>query len=568
MRRLLFIALLLATGAAWSDAIMRSQAMFATTIAEIYIEDEFVRLELAIGLENLTAFKNLLPDELYQQMNFGDLPFPDRLQNFLGKEFVVIADGESLAGRLTRIGPSEKVRRDEITGEPLPVSGEPEMVVTAEFVWPLKTRPDNVDLQFRTPGTSVGFVVYHKGVAVNDFRYLSHSQRLNLDWDDPWYSSFSTRSLRRQYYSPMAGFIYVEPYEVRKEIIVRPKDLQRWVDLGLEDLDTIPAAMQADILQKATAFLAEHHPVTIDGESAKPSLMRANFLERTLRTSRVIDPPVDLDINAAIIGVISVYPHKAFADNVTMEWDMFDDRIQIVPVAGVDPTGPLPQLLEPGYSTLEWQNFIRIPVMPELVSISAPPGLISGWMVYLRWLFAGIALMLLARWVRSMARNLENKTSAGLAAALAIIISAGGWWMGEQGRLNTEATETVVTGLLTNVYRSFDFRDENDIYDVLARSVDGDLLRDVYLEMRRGLVLASQGGASAKVKEVELINLVAEPAKNQGVTAEATWQVRASVGHWGHIHERRNEYRATLRLQPLDGAWKLIDVEILDEVRL
>ena len=109
--------------------------------------------------------------------------------------------------------------------------------------------------------------------------------------------------------------------------------------------------------------------------------MRANFLERTLRTSRVIDPPVDLDINGAIMGVIFVYPHEAFADTVTMEWDMFDDRIQMVPVAGVDPTGPLPQLLEPDYHTLAWKNFIRIPVMPELVSISAPPGLVSGWMV-------------------------------------------------------------------------------------------------------------------------------------------------------------------------------------------
>ena len=116
---------------------------------------------------------------------------------------------------------------------------------------------------------------------------------------------------------------------------------------------TIPAEMQADILQKATAFLAGHHPVTIDGESVEPALMRANFLERTLRTSRVIDPPVDLDINSAIMGVIFVYPHEAFADTVTMEWDMFDDRIQIVPVAGVDPTGPLPQFLEPDFSTLE-----------------------------------------------------------------------------------------------------------------------------------------------------------------------------------------------------------------------
>ncbi|MDH4031506.1 MAG: hypothetical protein OEU49_11705, partial [Chromatiales bacterium] len=123
-------------------------------------------------------------------------------------------------------------------------------------------------------------------------------------------------------------------------------------------------------------------------------------------------------------------------------------------------------------------------------------------------------------------------------------------------------------GLLTNVYRAFDFRAESDVYDVLERSVDGDLLRDVYLEMRRGLVLASQGGASARVKDVELVELAAEPGEDQGIRARTTWRVRAAVGHWGHIHERRNEYQAELRLQPIDGVWKLVGVEILDEVRL
>jgi hypothetical protein len=568
MRRLLFVTLILVSGSAWPDAIIRSQAMSASTIAEIYIEEESVRLELAIGLDNLAAFKSLLPDELYQQMGFGDEIFADRLQNFLDKEFVILADGRSIPGTLVRIGPAQRVRRDDITGEPLPATEEPETVVTAEFAWPLVSLPELMDFQLRIPGASVGFVVYHKGVAVNDFRYLSHSQPLNLDWDDPWYSSFASRSLRRQYFAPMAGFIYVEPYEVRKEIIVRPKDLQRWVDLGLEGRDMIPAEMQADILQKVTAFLAEHHPVMIDGESVQPALTRANFLERTLRTSRVIDPPVDLDINSAIMGVIFIYPHAAFADHVTMEWDLFDDRIQIVPVAGVDPTGPFPQFLEPDFSTLEWQNFIRIPVMPELASISAPPGIISGWMVYLRWLFGVMTFMLLIRWMLCIAKNLDNKVTTGVVATLALLISAGSWWLGEQGRLNHAAAENVVTGLLINVYRAFDFRAESDVYDVLARSVEGDLLRDVYLEMRRGLVLASQGGASARVKDVELVNLVVEPAGNQVLNAEATWQVRASVGHWGHIHERRNEYRAKLSLQPLDGAWKLIDVEILDEVRL
>ena len=64
------------------------------------------------------------------------------------------------------------------------------------------------------------------------------------------------------------------------------------------------------------------------------------------------------------------------------------------------------------------------------------------------------------------------------------------------------------------------------------------------------------------------MDLVTEPTDNQGISALVTWRVRASVGHWGHIHERRNEYQARLRLHPMDGAWKLTDVEILDEVRL
>ena len=46
------------------------------------------------------------------------------------------------------------------------------------------------------------------------------------------------------------------------------------------------------------------------------------------------------------------------------------------------------------------------------------------------------------------------------------------------------------------------------------------------------------------------------------------WTATGTVGHWGHIHERRNEYPATLTHEPIDGAWKLVDVEILDEVRL
>src|SRR5210317_1762664 len=76
------------------DAIVRTQAMFATTIAELYVEPDVVRLELEIGLNDLGAFRSLLPDDIHEDMGFGSVPVPQRIQRFMTEEFRVIADGE------------------------------------------------------------------------------------------------------------------------------------------------------------------------------------------------------------------------------------------------------------------------------------------------------------------------------------------------------------------------------------------------------------------------------------------------------------------------------------------
>ncbi|MBW2493453.1 MAG: hypothetical protein JRE43_01780 [Deltaproteobacteria bacterium] len=126
----------------------------------------------------------------------------------------------------------------------------------------------------------------------------------------------------------------------------------------------------------------------------------------------------------------------------------------------------------------------------------------------------------------------------------------------------------VMSGLLHNIYRAFDYREEERIYDTLERSVTGDLLTEIYLEARSGLELANQGGARVKVKEIELVEFEARPARSGGFSALATWNVAGSVGHWGHVHQRRNQYRAELDVAPVDGAWKLVALEILEEERL
>lgn len=559
--------LALAAGRAQADAIIWSRAMFASTIAEFYVDTEGITLELEIGLDDLNGFANLQPDEIYERLGNEPKPWAERLALFFTEDVVVAdAEGEPLPGRIVEMGPEPRVQRDPITGAALPVpeDEEPEYTINARLYYPFRERPDVLTFLLgpRMAGVSVGFVVYHEGVSVNDFRYLSATQTLTLDWEDPWYSVFTARPLRRQYFTAMNGFIYVEPYEVRKEIIVRPKDLEYWIDLGLEGRETISIEMQPELLQKVAEFLAQHHPMTIDGEPVEAELARINFLERSLRTSRVIDPPEELSVNVAMIGAIFVYPTDGIPQKVTMEWDLFNERIQRVAASAVDPLGPLPSYLEPDYNMLEWENFIKINVMPTMATILPPPTALERSLAWLRWLLLAGALFAIWRAVST------RKQSTITLAVLGIVVTAGSFWLARGAGLNNEKANEVVGGLLHNIYRAFDFRDEEQIYDVLDRSVTGDLLTDIYLETRRGLELVSQGGARVKVKDIELLELSAEPADDGGFDATATWNVAGSVGHWGHIHQRINQYQAKLNILPIDGEWKLTGLDILLEERL
>jgi hypothetical protein len=573
IRRLLLVLLIAGCApSAFGDAIVKVQAMTASTIAEYFIEEEGIRVELEIGFVDLPAFSNLMPDPIYERLGHDPKPLTERLPIFFGENFIVIPDGgDPIMGGIVSMEARDRIKRDEITGEPLPVSEEEaEPVVFAELFFPFKSRPSNLAIgqTSRSARAGIGFVVYHQGLPVNDFRYLGDTYVLDLDWDDPWYSSFRSRSLRRNYYAAMNGFIYVEPYEVRKEIIVRPRDLQEWIDLGLEGRSTIPVEIQTDLTLAVAEFLRQHHSVTIDGQEIVPDLARINFLRRTLRNSTVVDPPEELDLNSATLGVIFVYPTEGLPDNVTMNWDTFNDRIQVVPVASVDQAGPLPSIVTPDDPVLVWQNFLKNPILPTLVVTESPPSLFARAALWLRWVLV-LAMVGAGAWVVVGVRNGKTLKASRIVALVAVLfLMAGAFWVGHEAQLTEERAGQLVSGLLHNVYRAFDFRGEEKIYDVLANSVEGDLLTQIYLETRRGLEIQNQGGARAKVKELELIELKTESGRNGGFVASVTWNVAGSVGHWGHVHRRTNQYKARLDIEPVAGVWKLTGLELLEEERL
>ena len=140
---------------------------------------------------------------------------------------------------------------------------------------------------------------------------------------------------------------------------------------------------------------------------------------------------------------------------------------------------------------------------------------------------------------------------------------------GESAPIVTQNVEAqkIVSPLLRNVYRAFDHRIESRVYDVLARSVDGELLRKLYLETITALTLDGREGTRVLITDFEAtVDKVSPHPESGGFIAECTWSVLGNVGHWGHAHPRYNGYKAKLTVQPMKGEWKLTALDV-QEVR-
>jgi hypothetical protein len=579
---------LLLTGGAVADDPIVTRAMTASTIVEMFLEEGELRVELEIGLRDLQAFGNLLPDELHQRLGNEPEPLAERLLRFFREDWVLrVEGGAPVPGRVAEILGRRRLLRDLITGETLPNQAEEgETVLFAVLHYPLPGQPKFLSIeppmleQGEGAAANVGFVVYHRGLPVNDFRYLAGEEILDLDWEDPWFSSFRTRALKRQFAAPIMAFLYVEFFEVRKEIVMRPKDLQDWVDLGLEGKEIIRAEDWEVIKQKVVEFLMERNPVLIDGERIEPELDRIHFLRRSLRQTGVIDPPEDLPIHAATLGVIFRYPTGGLPERVTMDWELFSPRFPKVPSAASDEAGGLPMELTAEEPVLVWENFLTNPKVPGMIRVLAPPERPKIALPLGSAIFGALFLLLgfrLRRQLRAGQPLPRGLAAAGAAALLAGILCipyarvdlpspiASKLAMGE--------ARVVLGSLLHNIYRAFDLRDEGRIYDTLTRSVSGDLLADVYLETQRSLELENQGGARAKLTDVEMLqvqpnDLRWEEGGALAFDVRSTWIVTGSVGHWGHIHQRRNQYDARLTIRSVDGTWKITALELLDELRI
>ena len=130
---------------ALGDAMMVSKAMTASTIAEFYVDRQGIRVEIEVGARDLVAFRNVLPDGVYEKLGHEPCPAAERIRRFFEQDWVIRCDDSApLVGRIVRLVPKKRIRRDEITGEPLPVQPEDAEDVLLVEIGLLLERPSQV----------------------------------------------------------------------------------------------------------------------------------------------------------------------------------------------------------------------------------------------------------------------------------------------------------------------------------------------------------------------------------------------------------------------------------------
>jgi hypothetical protein len=470
-----------------------------------------------------------------------------------------------------------------MTRQRVPQAPQDKRVLYAEIIYPYASKPRELTIvppldEEGRAQVSIGFIAYHKAVPIIDFRYLGAAAHLRLDWEDPWYTKFDNPNLKRHHKSALMSFLYVEPFEVRHEILTRVKDLENWMDLGLRGDEYIEVDELEPLKQRIGEFLLTKNSVLVDGKPVKPILDRTNFVKVGITSIQLVEKPVRLEISTAIVGVIIAYITEGLPQQVTVDWQLFTDQVQQVPATATDPAGPLPSFVSPDDNVLTWTNFLKNYQMPIVRQVAVADTLGDIKIPVGSLLFA--VAILPVGWRLRVARR-ESKPL--VTPSVVILVLLGGALVAYPytqvsvarpvlmaGDLDDAQAQRLLQALLKNVYRAFDFRDESDVYDKLALSVEGDLLTDIYLQNRKSFAVQKAGGAQAKVKEVDIQHAQAERQAG-GIPTYAIrgqWTATGTVGHWGHVHTRTNQYDAIVTVKADQGDWKISGLELLEEQRI
>lgn len=554
-------------------------------------------MRIQLFAEDLFLFQGLEPNDQdvidADQLQLG----LDKHRDFLlDKVQILDASGKALPSDVTDLQPFDIPEEGIPVAELMLFSATYQLEFTYDEPPEFLTFQQNIsDENFIFP-SEMKITIHQAGtdLTVRDSLKPGNSKTIRFDWADnqptddateaewdAWFEKQREATLGITSYSSVYSFIYIEPAEVRHEVLIPLATLKEILPLKHADPAFVTVDEQAGVRDLIEEWLGSNNPTMINGRMVPPEFTRIDFYGLDLKDFARQAEAREVSLANGRAGIIMTYrPKSAGIQKVTLAWDAFSSALR--KVEGVAFTG------EKGLQKFEFSRFKK-PEENEFKwkanPASAPDPIENVEAVYPakpQIAFSPPSLALL--FVAAVSWFVIPKKSRFISFAL--LVCGLVLWPLQRVMFDNpfQEVETVTSDtageafqqLHAGMYRALDFGTEERIYEVLETSVDGQLLEDLYLQLRESLKMKEQGGAVARVKGIERLegslvdssDSMAENVAWPGFQYRSTWTVSGTVEHWGHIHERNNKFSALFTIEEEGGNWKITGLQMEDQESL
>jgi len=531
----LFVYLLLFAVQVRADWVNLTGAGTAPNIAEIYIFDDHVKVQLEIYPDDLETFKDLIPDDWTAKMNIQRPPVEVRQTHFANHTLVIkSADGETLPARFVTVEPRVRIDRQSpfagminpYTKQLIPDAPADKRVIYAEIIYPFKRKPDQ--LQISPPldesgkaMVTLGFIAYHRSVPIIDFRYLGQPEKLNLNWSDPWYTAFENKNLTRHHKYPLMLFLYVEPRQVRLESLMRVRDMVEMTKFELPKMsdNTVELKLHDHIKD----FFIKESVLNIDDTPVNPSTVTVRYFIVSVTGLKPVDRPAIMNDASLLVGVSRQYYIDTLPQRIQSTWSYFNSRFDQIPLVETDTAGPLPGFINQGDPVIDWQNQLQKYHEPQMRSLKAN----TGWRITIPFIGE-----------KTIVSQLPNKQQA----------------------------QVIVGDVLENLRIAYIEKNPAASARQLEKTLTKDHVGTLVTElaklfappMKRGGVGEVKSFADFTIKEIQPIS------EQDGFRVITTGSAVIQAMHWGHTDQLKVQFQLLLDLVEVDNQWRLADVTVID----
>jgi len=528
-----------------ADWMNLTGAETSENIVEIYILDDHVKVKLEVYVGDLRKFEELVPDEWLKDTVGGSgnkrPSLEQRMHSFATKRLQFVTDkGVKLPAKLELLEARQRVDRvsayagmiNPTTRQRVRQAPADKRVLYAEIVYPFAGKPES--LQIIPPlnergmvTANIGFVAYHQAVPITDFRFLGQPAKLNLNWQDPWYTKFENKNLTRHHKYPLMLYLYVEPRQVRLESLLRISDITELTGFNVEDSQLSAEDKRQQLQEHIKKYYADNGSLQIDGDLLKPDSIRVEFLTVSLKGLKVIENASSVDQSSLLVGISQKYFIEALPQKIESSWQFFNQRIDRIPVTVTDPVGPLMHLIDKDDPEFFWQNFLK----KYSDAVMTPVEVDTGWNINIPYV---------------------GKTK---------IVNQ----MPDQAQ-----APNIVGGVLNNIRVAFIEKEPSKfsgaLGNVFSEAVTTDEFDSLQKELAKLFSPRVTGGALGAVQvfnDIEIVN-VSELNNAAGFRTTISGSANISAQHWGHIDKRQVKFQLLLDLIEEDKQWRLADLTVID----